>query len=78
MRPIAFGRKNALFAGSDGDAEHWATIASLIETCKLCQVEPQASLQDVIARIVNGHPNSQIDKLLPWAYVAEAKLGHVA
>jgi Transposase IS66 family len=35
IRPIALNRKNALFAGSDGGAEHWATIASLIETCKL-------------------------------------------
>ncbi|MER9204195.1 hypothetical protein NKH74_34965, partial [Mesorhizobium sp. M0933] len=32
----ALNRKNALFAGSDGGAEHWATIASLIETC-LCR-----------------------------------------
>ena len=78
MRPIALGRKNALFAGSDGGAEHWATIASLIETCKLCGVEPQAYLRDVITRIVNGHPNSQIDELLPWAYIVDAKLGQVA
>jgi Transposase IS66 family len=35
IRPIALSRKNALFAGSDGGAEHWATVASLIETCKL-------------------------------------------
>ena len=36
IRPIALNRKNALFAGSDGGGEHWAVIASLIETCKLC------------------------------------------
>ena len=35
IRPIALNRKNALFAGSDGGGEHWAVIASLIETCKL-------------------------------------------
>ena len=35
IRPLALTRKNALFAGSDGGAEHWAVIASLIETCKL-------------------------------------------
>ena len=40
IRPIALNRKNALFAGSDGGAEHWAVIASLIETCKLNGVEP--------------------------------------
>jgi len=68
IRPIALNRKNALFAGSDGGAEHWAVLASLIETCKLNQVDPEAYLADVIARIVNGHPNSRLDELLPWAY----------
>ena len=68
IRPIALNRKNALLAGSDGGAEHWATIASLIETCKLNDVDPLAYLTDVLTRIVNGHPNSDIDQLLPWAY----------
>ena len=78
IRPIALNRKNALFAGSDGGAEHWAVIASLIETCKLIGVEPQTYLADVITRIVNGHPNSQIDDLLPWAYPAQPALKQVA
>jgi transposase len=68
IRPIALNRKNALFAGSDGGAEHWAAIASLIETCKLNDVDPLAYLTDVLTRIVNSHPNSEIDQLLPWAY----------
>ena len=68
IRPIALNRKNALFAGSDGGGEHWAIIASLIETCKLNGVDPHAYLIDVISKIVNGHPNSRIDELLPWAY----------
>ena len=68
IRPIALNRKNALFAGSDGGAEHWAVVASLIETCKLNGIDPQAYLTDVITKIVNGHPNSRIDELLPWAY----------
>jgi transposase len=68
IRPIALNRKNALFAGSDGGAEHWAAIASLIETCKLNDVDPLAYLADVLTRIANGHPNSEIDQLLPWAY----------
>src|SRR5882672_2018351 len=68
IRPIALNRKNALFAGSDGGAEHWATIASLIETCKLNDIDPLAYLTDVLTRIVNGHPNRDIDQLLPWAY----------
>ena len=57
---------------------NWAVVASLIETCKLCGVEPHAYLTDIIARIVNGHPNSQIDDLLPWAYDAAPSLKAVA
>jgi transposase len=78
IRPIALNRKNALFAGSDTGGEHWAIIASLIETCKLCTVEPYAYLTDVIARISNNHPNSQIDDLLPWAYLTDPQLEAVA
>ena len=78
IRPIALNRKNALFAGSDGGAEHWAVIASLIETCKLLDVEPHSYLADVITRIVNGHPQSRPDELLPWAYPATQKLKAVA
>jgi len=78
IRPIALNRKNALFAGSDGGGEHWAIIASLIETCKLNDINPQAYLTDVITRIVNDHPNSRIDELLPWAYAAAPALKHVA
>lgn len=72
IRPIALNRKNALFAGSDAGAEHWATIASLIETAKLNGVEPLAYLSDILTRIVNRHPNSQIDDLLPWVYAAKS------
>lgn len=68
IRPIALNRKNALFAGSDGGGQHWAAIASLVETCKLNGIDPQTYLTNVIARIVAGHPQSQIDELLPWAY----------
>ena len=68
IRPLALTRKNALFAGSDGGAESWAILASLIETCKLNDVDPNAYLTDTITRIVDGHLASQIDELLPWAY----------
>jgi transposase len=78
IRPIALNRKNALFAGSDGGAEHWAVIASLIETCKLNSVEPLGYLTDVLKRIVKGHPNSQINDLLPWAYIVDHELKAVA
>lgn len=75
---IALTRKNALFAGSDGGAEHWAVIASLIETCKLTGVEPYHYLADVIARIVDGHPQSRLNELLPWAYAHVTQLKAVA
>src|SRR6201991_758383 len=68
IRGIKLSRKNALFAGSDGGAEHWAVVASLVETCKLNDIDPLAYLTDVLTRIVNGHPNRDIDQLLPWAY----------
>ena len=78
IRPIALSRKNALFAGSDGGGEQWAIIASLIETCKLNNVDPQAYIADVLAKIVNGHPNSRIDDLMPWAYISQETLLDVA
>ena len=71
IRPITLNRKNALFAGSDGGGENWAVIASLVETCKLCGVNPQAYIAEVLTRIVDGHLARNIDDLLPWAY-AEA------
>lgn len=55
----------ALFAGSDGGGEHWAILASLIETCKLNGVEPRAYLADVFAYFAADYPINQIDGLLP-------------
>ncbi len=78
IRPLALTRKNALFAGSDRGGEHWAVIASLIETCRLCGVDPQVYLTDVLSRIVTGHLNTQIDDLLPWAYATPPDLRAVA
>ena len=70
MRPIALSRKNALFAGSDEGAENWAMLASLIETCKLHGVNPEAYLTDVLTRLVNGWPNKRIAELTPWGWAA--------
>lgn len=67
IRPIALNRKNALFAGHDAGAEHWATIASLIETCKLNAVDPFAYMRTTLTAIADGHKQSQIDELLPWS-----------
>lgn len=68
IRPIALNRKNALFAGSDEGGTNWAIIASLIETCKLNDVNPQAWLTDTLSKLVNLWPDARIDELMPWAY----------
>jgi transposase len=66
IRPVALGRKNHLFAGSDGGAERWATVCSLIATARLNDVEPYAYLSDVLRRMTDGHPVNRLDDLLPW------------
>ena len=68
IRPLALNRRNALFAGSDQGGVHWGVIASLIETCKLNGVDPQAYLATTLTRLINRHPASQIDDLMPWAH----------
>ncbi len=67
IRPVALGRKNHLFAGSDGGGRRWATMASLLETCKLNDIEPQSWLSDVLQRMANEHPANRLDEPLPWA-----------
>lgn len=66
MRPIGPQRKNALFAGHDLGAENWATIASLVETCKLNAIDPQAYLTDVLGRIIHHSDGDPVDDLLPY------------
>jgi hypothetical protein len=61
-------RKNALFAGHDEGAENWACIASLIETCKLNDVEPQACIADGLNRLVNLWAAARVDELMPRAW----------
>jgi transposase len=71
IRPIALGRKNALFAGSDGGACHWAIVVSLVATAKSNGVEP-AWLTDVLERMVSGRTKAhELERLLPWTWHAE-------
>ena len=65
MRPIALGRKNYLFMGSERGGKSAAIAYTLIETAKLNGVDPQAWLTDVLARIAD-HKINRIDELLPW------------
>jgi transposase len=69
IRPIALGRKNWLFAGSDKGGERAAAILSLIETAKLNGLDPEAYLREVLTRIAD-HPINRIDELLPWNVAA--------
>ncbi|MFC3323580.1 IS66 family transposase [Mesorhizobium cantuariense] len=71
IRPVSLGRKNHLFAGSDGGGHRWAVLCSLIETCKLNDVEPYAWLRDVLSRMVDGYPVNRLDELLPWNWKAQ-------
>jgi transposase len=65
LRGIALGRKSWLFAGSDRGGERAAVMYTLIQTARLNDVDPQAWLADVLARI-NDHNIQKIDQLLPW------------
>ena len=71
IRPVALGRKNWLFAGSDGGGERAAAFYTLIRTAKLNGVEPEAWLTDVIARI-GAHPINRLAELLPWHWTPPA------
>jgi len=70
LRGIALGRKSWLFAGSDRGGQRAAAMYSLIVTAKMNDIDPQAWLADVLARIA-GHPASQLDDLLPWNWRPE-------
>jgi transposase len=65
LRPIAVGRKNWTFAGSDEGGRRAAAIYTLIQTAKLNDVDPQAWLADILARLPD-HQAKRIDELLPW------------
>jgi transposase len=65
LRRIALGRKSWLFAGSDRGGDRAAVVLTLIHTARLNDVDPQAWLADVLARI-NDHAALRLDELLPW------------
>ncbi len=65
IRPLAIGRKNWLFAGSDPGGQRAAVMYTLIETARMNDLDPEAYLRAVIDRIAD-HPMKRIDELLPW------------
>ena len=69
LRGVAVGRRNWTFAGSDEGGRRAASVYTLIETCKLNQVDPQAWLAFVLAKLPD-YPAKRIDELLPWNWKA--------
>ena len=67
MKPPVLGRKNYLFCGSDAGGQRAACFYTIIETCRMNDINPQAYLCDVLDRIAD-HPIHQIDALLPWRW----------
>ena len=72
IRPLALGRKNYLFAGSDEGGRRAAIMYTLIETARLNDLDPEAWLADVIGRIAD-HPINRLDELLPWNWRLHAE-----
>jgi transposase len=65
LRGIALGRKSWMFCGSDRGGQRAAAMYSIIITAKMNDIDPQAWLVDVLARIAE-HPAHRLDELLPW------------
>jgi len=70
IRSQTIARKNSLFAGSDGGGRTWATIATLLQSCKMNNVDPVAWLTQTLERFANQWPSAEIDVLMPWNYKA--------
>ena len=71
FRDVKLGLKNYLFVQSDLGGEALAGFYSLIMTCELHDINPQGYLADILIRLANGHPSSDIDSLLPWNWTAD-------
>ena len=71
VKPVALGRKNWIFAGSEGGGKAMAIAFTLIETAKLNNVDPQGWLTWVLGKIAD-HKITRLDELLPWRYAAQA------
>jgi transposase len=77
LRGLALGRKAWLFAGSDRGGQRAAFLYSLIVTAKLNDIDPQAWLADVLARIAD-HPANRLDELLPWNWASQRAIANAA
>ena len=71
MRPLVLGRKNYLFCGSDAGGQRAACLYTIVETCKLNGIDPQAYLCELLTRLVGGWSQARIDDLMPWCWAAQ-------
>jgi transposase len=67
MRPLAMTRKNFVFLGSDAGGDRAAAMFTILESCKMLGINPEAYLRDVLSRIAD-HPINRIGELLPWRW----------
>jgi transposase len=77
LRCVPLGRKAWLFCGSDRGGQRAAVLYTLIQTARLNDVDPQAWLADVLARIAD-HPAAQLDELLPWNWARPNQVAQAA
>ena len=74
IRPLAVGRKNYLFCGSDASAVRASMIYSFIATCKSAGIEPREWFEDVIRRIPEYESGkADVTHLLPKNWKASSK-----
>ncbi len=72
IRPQTITRKNSLFAGSEGGGRTWATLATLLQTCRMNSVDPLNWLSKTLTRIAQGWPVADIEALMPWNFKPDA------
>ena len=60
--------------GSEVGAQNWALLASIVATCKLNNLDPVAYIAKTLQAILDGHPQSRIDELMPWSFVTASSL----
>lgn len=77
LRCVPLGRKAWLFCGSDRGGQRAAILYTLIQTARLNNVDPQAWLADVLARIAE-HPATRLDELLPWNWIPRIQVAKAA
>ena len=71
LRPIALGRKNWLFGGSDEGARWLAIHQTLLGSCALAGItDPWTYLRDVLTKLAHGWPQSRLGELVPAAWLA--------